>query len=162
MKRVSTISVAISLAALALRLLRLGHQSLWVDEIMTFQQCRPDRDLNFWRQMLVNVQGPLYLSTLWPLVRLSTGEVMLRLPAALAGVATIPALIWCAGHEWVVPCKRLGDVRRGSVPLVGSATLSAKRLTSSTFRTADSTRRHTFGPAWAGKSQQRASARQKL
>ncbi len=89
--------ILLTLAALALRLLRLGHQSLWVDEVMTFQQCRPDRDLNFWRQMLVNVQGPLYLSTLWPLVRLSTGELMLRLPAALAGVATIPALIWCAG-----------------------------------------------------------------
>ncbi len=88
--------VLLTLVAVALRLLRLDHQSLWVDEVMTFQQCRPDRDLDFWQQIRLNVQGPLYLSVLWPLLRLHAGELMLRLPAALAGIATIPALIWCA------------------------------------------------------------------
>lgn len=88
--------VLLMVVAVALRLLRLDHQSLWVDEVMTFQQIRPDRDLNFWEQIRQNVQGPLYLSVLWPLVRLHADELMLRLPAALAGIATIPALIWGA------------------------------------------------------------------
>jgi len=90
------IIVLLTLAAAALRLLRLDHQSLWVDELMTFQQIRPDRNLDFWEQIRQNVQGPLYLSVLWPLVRLHAGELMLRLPAALAGIAMVPALIWSA------------------------------------------------------------------
>lgn len=98
----------LTLAAAALRLFHLDHQSLWVDEMMTFRYCRPDRDLEFWQQIRLNVQGPLYLSVLWPLVRLSTGELMLRLPAALAGIATVPALIWCAGQIFRTRTVALG------------------------------------------------------
>ena len=100
--------VLLTLLAVILRLMRLDFQPLWVDEVMTFEHCRPDRNLDFWRQIRLNVQGPLYLSVLWPLVRLSTSEFMLRLPAALAGIATVPALVWAAGRIFPARTVALG------------------------------------------------------
>ena len=104
------------LAAL-LRLFQLGHQSLWVDEILTWRGCRPDQGLEFWTQILDTFQGPLYLAVLWPLVRVDGAELMLRLPAVLAGIATVPL--------FALTAERLFDTR--------TARLSALLLAVSPF-----------------------------
>jgi len=81
--------MATALAAV-LRLYELTGQSLWVDEMLTWQMIRPGIPAGFWEQILDSIQGPLYMAVVWPLVRLQDSALMLRLPAALAGIATIP------------------------------------------------------------------------
>lgn len=83
----------LALATLLAAVLRLGgltRQSLWVDELMTWQMIRPGAGLDFLEQVRDSIQGPLYVAVTWPLVRLGDPEVMLRLPAAVAGVLTVP------------------------------------------------------------------------
>ena len=73
-----------------LRLYGLTGQSLWVDEMLTWQMIRPGIPAGFLEQILDSIQGPLYLAVVWPLLRLQDSALMMRLPAALAGIATIP------------------------------------------------------------------------
>jgi mannosyltransferase len=84
----------LSLAALALRLQGLGAQSLWWDEVSSFQQARLD-----WGGLLRATAADNYPPLHNILLRLSMlafgdGEVALRLPSALLGALTIPALYW--------------------------------------------------------------------
>ena len=60
---------AVTLLALALRLLRLGGPSLWIDESFTWAQVEPGRGLEFWTQILEAYQGPLYHAVAWFAVR---------------------------------------------------------------------------------------------
>jgi len=73
-----------------LRLYSLTGQSLWVDEMLTWQMIRPGIEAGFLEQILDSIQGPLYMAVVWPLIRLQDSAFMLRLPAVLAGIATIP------------------------------------------------------------------------
>lgn len=73
-----------------LRLYMLTGQSLWVDEMLTWQTIRPGIPAGFFEQIFDSIQGPLYMAVTWPLLRLQDSALMLRLPAALAGIATIP------------------------------------------------------------------------
>ncbi|MFO7607725.1 MAG: glycosyltransferase family 39 protein [Candidatus Krumholzibacteriia bacterium] len=82
--------VAATLLGAVLRLAGLTRQSLWVDEAMTWQAVRPGAGLQFLEQVRDSIQGPLYTAVVWPLVRLGDPELMLRLPAAVAGVLTVP------------------------------------------------------------------------
>jgi len=84
--------VLVTALAALVRLFHLGSQSLWVDEIITWRMVQPGVGLQFWEQIRDAIQGPLYLATVWPLVRLEGSEFLLRLPAALAGVAAVPLL----------------------------------------------------------------------
>ena len=79
-----------TLLGAVLRLYSLNGQSLWVDELLTWQMIRPGVPAGFIEQMLDSIQGPLYMAVIWPLVRLQDSVLMLRLPAAIAGIATIP------------------------------------------------------------------------
>ncbi len=79
-----------TLLGAVLRLYSLTGQSLWVDEMLTWQMLRPGIPAGFTEQILDSIQGPLYLAVVWPLVRLQDSALMLRLPAAIAGIATIP------------------------------------------------------------------------
>jgi hypothetical protein len=83
------LAMATALGAV-LRLYALTGQSLWVDEMLTWQMIRPGIPAGFGEQILDAIQGPLYLAVAWPLVRLQDSAIMLRLPAALAGIAVIP------------------------------------------------------------------------
>ncbi len=82
----------VTLLAALLRIYRLDGQSLWVDEILTWRQVRPDAHLVFWQQIRDAIQGPLYPALLWPVVRWQPDAFWMRLPAAVAGVLTVPAL----------------------------------------------------------------------
>ncbi len=82
----------------ALRLGGLLHQSLWVDEIRTWAMVKPGVGLHFLEQVRDAIQGPLYVAVVWPLVRLGDPELMLRLPAAMAGALTVPLFGAVAGR----------------------------------------------------------------
>ena len=78
-----------TLLALLLRLFRLGHQSLWVDELLTIQQGRmPGTTL--WEQFLDDTQGPLPMVVATLMGSVSQHEAWLRLPGALLGALSIP------------------------------------------------------------------------
>ena len=79
-----------TLLGAVLRLYSLTGQSLWVDELLTWQMIRPGVPAGFIEQILDSIQGPLYMAVIWPLVRLQDSALMLRLPAAIAGIVTIP------------------------------------------------------------------------
>ncbi|HTR97560.1 MAG TPA: glycosyltransferase family 39 protein, partial [Candidatus Acidoferrales bacterium] len=98
---------AATLVAAALRLFRLGHQSLWVDEVFTWASAGGGSHLGL-RDLLENVHGPLYglALHLWMGVA-GESEWALRFPSAIAGILTVPALAWLAarwlGREAVAP-----------------------------------------------------------
>ncbi len=81
----------VTLLAAVVRFYHLGGQPLWVDEEMTWAMIRPDAGLLFGRQLLDEIQGPLYLAAVWPLAReFGLSEFWLRAPAALAGLLAVP------------------------------------------------------------------------
>lgn len=86
--------------AAVLRFHDLNGQSLWVDEIATWRELRPGAGLVFHTQVLDSIQGPLYLSVLWPLVRTFAAETVMRVPAAVAGVLTV-AVFGAAAGRWL-------------------------------------------------------------
>ncbi|MEQ1833718.1 MAG: hypothetical protein ABL977_11740, partial [Candidatus Eisenbacteria bacterium] len=90
-----TILAATFVAAL-LRLYRLGHQSLWMDEQATLLAAGVPGPL-VWRELLQNVHGPLHALAVALAATLGgTSEWVLRLPSALAGIALVPAMAWLA------------------------------------------------------------------
>ncbi len=91
---------ALTVAAAALRLSTLGLQSFWYDEAFT-----PVHVLHpsLWATLRSVVHSentpPLWYLLAWVDSRiLPTGEVALRLPSALAGIATVP-VAWATGRE---------------------------------------------------------------
>jgi len=80
----------VTLIAAFLRLYALSGPSLWVDEMLTWQMIRPGIGAGYLEQVFDSIQGPLYMAVVWPLLRIRDSELMLRLPAALAGIITIP------------------------------------------------------------------------
>ncbi len=91
---------ALTVLAAALRLSTLGLQSFWYDEAFT-----PVHVLHpsLWATLrsVVHTENtpPLWYVLAWADSRvLGTGEVALRLPSAVAGIATVP-VAWAIGHE---------------------------------------------------------------
>lgn len=85
--------VVVILLATLLRFFRLGADSLWIDEHFTWLMVNPGPGHGLWEQFRDNIQGPLYLAALWPLVRDHASEWLMRLPAAIAGVAAVPLML---------------------------------------------------------------------
>ncbi|HET8632254.1 MAG TPA: glycosyltransferase family 39 protein [Thermomicrobiales bacterium] len=86
------------LAGAALRLDNLGVQSLWFDEADVVTQSRAGLGALLRNFVTAGQNGPLYVLFLhaWTAV-FGIGEVAVRLPSALAGIATIP-LIYLLGR----------------------------------------------------------------
>jgi hypothetical protein len=83
-----------------LRVFALGRQSLWIDEVFTWYTADVGQPLRL-SHLLENVHGPLYSLLLHLWVGLAgDGEWALRLPSAVFGIATVPALAW-AGWRWL-------------------------------------------------------------
>ena len=74
-----------------LRFIALGAQSLWVDELLTIKNAHIGEP-GIFSYILHNLQGPAVslLTHYW--ASAGTSEAWLRLPFALAGAATIPAV----------------------------------------------------------------------
>lgn len=92
--------VGATLVGAVLRLFALGRQSLWIDEVFTWNSADVGQPLRL-SHLLENVHGPLYslLLHLWTGLA-GDGEWALRFPSALFGIATVPALAW-AGGRWL-------------------------------------------------------------
>lgn len=84
------------LVALALRLFRLGHQSLWIDEIFSWRAASPHGPFD-WGDFLINTHGPILaaMSHAW-IGLFGDSEFSLRMPFALASVALVPAVAFMA------------------------------------------------------------------
>lgn len=97
---------ATALAALV-RLYGLMSQSLWVDELLTWNAVRPGVGLHFLEQIADTIQGPLYMAIIWPLVRLQDPALMMRLPSVVAGIAAVPLFGILVGSWWGRRAARL-------------------------------------------------------
>ncbi|MCP4293459.1 MAG: glycosyltransferase family 39 protein [bacterium] len=100
----------VTVLATILRFYRLDGQSLWVDEILTWNMIRPREDIHLWTQVWDSIQAPLYLLFVWPLMRISETEFMMRLPSAVAGVLTIPVFATLLSRLVDVRAARLGTL----------------------------------------------------
>lgn len=87
--------------AVLLRLFRLGHQSLWMDEVLSATNADHP-----WRSLLLDPTVDRNFPPLYNLVvhavqlGLGRGDALLRLPSALAGVVSVP-LLFLAVRHWV-------------------------------------------------------------
>lgn len=90
--------VAATVVAALLRLFRLGHQSLWIDEQFTLVSAGLPGPFVL-HDLLDNVHGPLHAVVVaWFASWGGTSEFVLRLPSALAGIAMVPAMAWLASR----------------------------------------------------------------
>lgn len=108
---------ALTLLALALRVTHLGR-SLFTDE--TYSLALAQRGFGHMLGLFgYEANGTPYPIVLWPLIRVfGTSEAVLRIPAVLAGTASVPALWWAA--------KRLGY--RDAVALGAAALLAVNPM----------------------------------
>jgi uncharacterized membrane protein len=91
---------ALTLLAAVLRLATLGEQSFWYDEAFTPVHVL-HASLTATLRAVAHTENtpPLWYILAWADARvLGTGEYALRLPSALAGIATVP-LAWAIGRE---------------------------------------------------------------
>jgi mannosyltransferase len=91
---------ALTLLAALLRLSTLNLQSFWFDEAFTpVHVLHPSIFATLRGIVRTENTPPLWYLLAWADSRvLGTGEVALRLPTALAGIATVP-VAWAIGHE---------------------------------------------------------------
>ncbi len=82
--------LACTLLAAVLRLYHLGHQSLWVDEMISLQLATYASGAEFWHGLLEDIHGPLTSVFLHGWTRLGETDGWLRLLYALPAIATIP------------------------------------------------------------------------
>ncbi|HMB71764.1 MAG TPA: glycosyltransferase family 39 protein [bacterium] len=90
--------VACIVLAAALRFFRIGHQSLWIDELISLGLATEASGAEFWRALLRDVHGPVTTAMLHGWVQVGTGEAWLRTLYALPSVATVP-LIYRLGSD---------------------------------------------------------------
>jgi hypothetical protein len=76
--------------AAALRAFRIGHQSLWIDEMISLQLATWAGGAEFWRGLLRDVHGPLTSAMLHGWASLSLHEAWLRALYAVPSVAAVP------------------------------------------------------------------------
>jgi mannosyltransferase len=82
-----------------LRLYRLGAQSLWVDEVFTWYSIGGGGWVVRPADLFDQLHGPLHALVLHLWTRVAgDSEWALRLPSAVCGIATVPALAWLAGR----------------------------------------------------------------
>ena len=82
----------LTILAAVLRIYGLGRDALWIDEYFTWRMVNPGPGHGFWEQLLDNHQNPQYMAMVWPMVRDNFSETLLRLPACVAGIASIPLI----------------------------------------------------------------------
>lgn len=93
--------LAICILAAVVRFMRLGHQSLWTDEMLSVGSYTSPPGIPFWKKLLWNVHGPLYSLLLHFWSAVSSAQWWLRAPSALAGVLSVYCL-----YRWLVSLGR--------------------------------------------------------
>ncbi|MDD4856468.1 MAG: glycosyltransferase family 39 protein [Candidatus Krumholzibacteria bacterium] len=92
---------AIIAGAAFLRFFRLAHQSLWVDEILSYKAFTSVEGIPYWKKFLYDVHGPLYSLIMHAWSGVSRSDVWLRAPSAIAGVLAVYAF-----YRWFVESGR--------------------------------------------------------
>lgn len=81
---------AIAVLAAVMRFFRLGHQSFWLDEILTIgSYSSPEGGISYGVKLMWDVHGPLYSLVMHFWSAVSSSEAWLRAPGAAAGVVTV-------------------------------------------------------------------------
>ncbi|MCX5868794.1 MAG: glycosyltransferase family 39 protein [Proteobacteria bacterium] len=88
---------ALFLAGLILRFFHLGHESVWLDEVLSYEFARSSI-VEIVRRTAADVHPPLYYLILHPFLSLGIREEILRLPSFLFGSLAIP-LVYLIGRE---------------------------------------------------------------
>jgi len=107
LRRIPPWMVGCLLLAAALRLFRIGHQPLWIDEMISLQLATQADGAAFWRGLLTDIHGPFTSALLHGWIRLGDSETWLRTLYAIPAVACIPFAYRFA--------RRLFDERVGRV-----------------------------------------------
>ena len=84
---------ALVAAGIVLRVARLDHLVLSFDESYTFATAQRSV-ADMLAAFRFEANGTIYAIVLWPLLLLSEDEAVVRVPALVAGIATIPAVWW--------------------------------------------------------------------
>lgn|GEM_PF-6276752 len=114
-RRFKLVACAIIAVAIAVRFTRLGSNSFWVDEISVLAVVRSRHFLAHLRASGGPFEPPLHYALVWLTTRLPIGfEYAARIPAAIAGVVEVGALMMLA--------QRL--TRRRDVALIAGAFLA--------------------------------------
>jgi uncharacterized membrane protein len=92
---------AVLAAAVFLRFFRLSHQSLWVDEVLSFKAFTSAAGVPYWKKLLYDVHGPLYSLFMHFWSAASQSDFWLRTPSAIAGSLAVYAL-----YRWFVAIGR--------------------------------------------------------
>jgi uncharacterized membrane protein len=88
-RNLAALTVIAVLAALT-RFFRLGHQSFWLDEILTIgSYSSPEGGISYGQKLMWDVHGPLYSFVMHFWSAASSSEAWLRAPGAAAGVVTV-------------------------------------------------------------------------
>ncbi|HXV14923.1 MAG TPA: glycosyltransferase family 39 protein, partial [Candidatus Krumholzibacteria bacterium] len=81
--------------AAVLRFWHIGAQSLWIDEYLTLEVATAKPGYPIWQLLLHNIHGPLHALSVFLFGLIGRSDGWLRLPSALAGIATVPLLfLW--------------------------------------------------------------------
>lgn len=88
--------VSVALVALAIRVFRIAHQSLWVDEVLTLIASTSHDGYSVFVRILHNIHGPLHSFVVFLFQSVSTNTGWMRAPGAIAGTAAV-----CAVYYWV-------------------------------------------------------------
>lgn len=94
-KRDAQLLWAIVVLAAVLRFVHIGAQSLWIDEYLTLEAATPKSEYSMWEILRHNIHGPLHAFVVFLFRAVSVNDGWLRVPSALAGIATVPLLfVW--------------------------------------------------------------------
>jgi mannosyltransferase len=108
---------ALVTGALALRLFKLGSQSLWVDEIISINKSIPKPGLGIWDYLKYNIQGPIHSLVVFLIHFVSVGDAWLRVPSVLAGVGAVYYLYRWAELWLGRPIARIAAIMLAVHPL---------------------------------------------
>jgi mannosyltransferase len=89
---------ALTLVGGAVRLWRLDHQSLWVDEVLTVRSSETSLSVLFSNPVDPNIP-PLYYLLIHFILPFGEGEALLRFPSVIAGTLSIP-IFYAVVHRW--------------------------------------------------------------
>ncbi len=81
--------ICLTVGAIAMRLFRVGGQSIWVDEMLTLSVSIPDPGLTIWDYLKYNIHGPLHSFTVYLFHFVSVNDAWLRIPSVAAGVLAV-------------------------------------------------------------------------
>jgi mannosyltransferase len=84
--------ILITLLAMGLRLFRLGQQSFWLDESVSFVRAIVPLQASVENILAIGVHVPLYFLLLRPVALIGQSETILRFPSVVLAVLSIPMM----------------------------------------------------------------------